>query len=336
MFFLFLVASIIAPMVGAVGSLISWGLGLIWIGCLGFMDGQPFTNEYGPDPKGRNDSDSRAQASQQQPPVTVQVTNQFSSAAKIGDQLRELKRLQNEGLITQEEFDAQKAKVLAGEAFISTESGVDGGEQEGKSVKESALPVGFVISSMVDIPGRGFSMCKYEVTQTLWVTVMGNNPSHFKGADNPVETVSWDDCQQFVARLNALPEVQSSGRVFRLPTEEEWEYACRAGTTGKYSKLADGAEITEDTLNQVAWFKDNSNCATHRVGQKEPNAFGLYDMHGNVWEWTQTAVGGDRVCHGGSWRSSARDCEFSSRNGNSSSDRRYNLGFRLCASGRAD
>ena len=113
------------PVVGWIASTI------LWI-CLGFMDGQPFTNQYGPDPKGRNYSDSRAQTSQQQPPVTVQVTNQISSAAKIGDQLRELKRLQNEGLITQEEFDAQKEMVLARGAFIFTETerGADRGEQE--------------------------------------------------------------------------------------------------------------------------------------------------------------------------------------------------------------
>ena len=165
---------------------------------------------------------------------------------------------------------------------------------------------------------------------------MGENPSSFKGANNPVENVSWYDCQDFLRKLNALPAVKKSGLLFRLPTEEEWEYACRAGATGKYCLLADGTEMTEDTLGRVAWFKDNADGKTHPVGQKKPNAFGLYDMHGNVWEWTSTADGEFRVDRGGGWFSSARFCESSDRLWNSPSDRGYGLGFRLCASGRAD
>ena len=176
---------------------------------------------------------------------------------------------------------------------------------------------------------------KYEVTQAQWKAVMGDNPSRFKGADNPVENVSWDDCQEFLKKLNALPAVKESGLTFRLPTEEEWEYACRAGATGKYCLLANGTEITADTLGRVAWFKDNSD-STHPVGQKEPNSFGLYDMHGNVWEWTSTADRGRRVPRGGGWYSSARLCESSYRNWSSPVLRYSRLGFRLCASDRAD
>lgn len=177
---------------------------------------------------------------------------------------------------------------------------------------------------------------KTEVTQAQWEAVMGENPSKFKNPDNPVEQVSWDDCQEFLEKLNELPSVKKSGLMFRLPTDEEWEFACRAGATGDYCKLANGTEITKDTLGQVAWFDDNSGLETHPVGEKKPNAFGLYDMHGNVWEWTSTAVGVTRVARGGGWDFSARFCGSSLRHWNSPSIRFNNLGFRLCASGKAD
>ncbi len=183
---------------------------------------------------------------------------------------------------------------------------------------------------------QGLWFGKTEVTQTQWEALMGANPSEFKGANNPVENVSWDDCQEFLLKLNALPSVKASGLTFRLPTAEEWEYACRAGATGDYCLLADGTEITEDTLGQVAWFGGNLDGKTHPVGQKKPNAFGLYDMHGNVWEWTSTADAVHRVLRGGSWGDSVRYCVSSFRAGGSPDDRGYNLGFRLCASGRAD
>ena len=193
-----------------------------------------------------------------------------------------------------------------------------------------------LIANMVPIPGKNFKMGKTEVTQAQWEAVMGENPSRFKGADNPVEFVSWDDCQAFLKKLNALPAVKESGLTFRLPTDEEWEYACRAGATGDYCRLADGTEITADTLGQVAWFKDNSDETTHPVGQKEPNAFGLYDMHGNVWEWTESADGEFRVDRGGSWFLPAGYCESSFRCWDSPGGRGDGLGFRLCASGKAD
>ena len=232
-----------------------------------------------------------------------------------------------------------------------------GGEDADGSVER-------LVADMVTIPGRDYLMGKYEVTQAQWEAVMGGNPSVFKGDDHPVECVSWDDCQAFLAKLNAHPAVASSGLVFRLPTEEEWEFACRAGATGDYCRLADGTEITAATLGRVAWSAENSpirprwlerlldaterlvdrvkevdwsETTTHRpVGRKEPNAFGLCDMHGNVWEWTDTADGEDRVHRGGSWLASARLCESSYRFWFSPDFRDSSLGFRLCASGRAD
>ena len=225
-------------------------------------------------------------------------------------------------------------------------------------------PVERLVTEMVPIPGQDFRMGKYEVTQAQWEAVMGENPSYFKGADHPVECVSWDDCQAFLEKLNAHPAARASGLVFRLPTEEEWETACRAGSTNAYCRLSDGTEITEATLGRVAWFNENastrprwlsrfldfaervvdrvrevdwSETESHKpVGRKEPNAWGLHDMHGNVWEWTETADGGNRVNRGGGWGDSARNCESSLRFGLSPSNRLLDLGFRLCASGRAD
>jgi formylglycine-generating enzyme required for sulfatase activity len=145
---------------------------------------------------------------------------------------------------------------------------------------------------------EGFYMGKYEVTQAQWQAVMGNNPSHFKGDNLPVESVSWNDAIAFIERLNA----QNDAYIYRLPTEAEWEYACRAGTRGDYAgtldviawygnnaggHYIDAEEIWRtDQSNLFKRLNDNGN-QTHPVGTKQPNGFGLYDMHGNVWEWCQ-------------------------------------------------
>jgi len=154
-----------------------------------------------------------------------------------------------------------------------------------------------------------FYIGKYEITQIQWQAVMGSNPSNFKDGDmnRPVEQVSWDDCQAFITALSTR-----LGRTFRLPTEAEWEYACRAGSEDDYYFGNDAS-----LLGDYAWYIGNSNFVTHPVGQKLPNAFGLYDMHGNVWEWcndwygpyaagpetdpTGPGVGTERVLRGGSW-----------------------------------
>ena len=158
---------------------------------------------------------------------------------------------------------------------------------------------------------KGFWMGKYEVTQGQWERVMGNNPAKFKGARNPVEQVSWEDCQGFIQKLNEVYGSTVQGSRFRLPTEAEWEYACRAGTTGAYAGV----------LDEMGWYVQNSGSATHPVGQKKPNGWGLHDMHGNVWEWCQDWHGdypsgsvadptgpgssGTRVVRGGGWSNQA-------------------------------
>ena len=175
-----------------------------------------------------------------------------------------------------------------------------------------------------------FAMGKYEVTQAQWQAVMGNNPSRFKGDDLPVEQVSWEEAQAFCRELSRM-----TGKSYRLPTEAEWEYACRAGTKGPYA----------GPLDEMAWYVDNSGRKTHPVGQKRPNAFGLYDMQGNVWEWCQdwygaykqspttnpqgASSGADRVIRGGSWYFTAAYCQSAIRFINAPDIRIYDLGFRL-------
>jgi formylglycine-generating enzyme required for sulfatase activity len=190
----------------------------------------------------------------------------------------------------------------------------------------------------------------HEATQAQYETVMGKNPSHFQGAivgnenaDLPVENVSWDDAVEFCKKLSDLPEEKKAGRVYRLPTEAQWENACRAG-----SKTAYLFDDEEGLLPEYGWFNRNSSNRTHTVGLLEPNAWGLYDMHGNVWEWcndrygeypkgavrnpTGPKVGSDRVCRGGSWDFEAANCRSAFRNWNYPSLRLDYYGLRVALS----
>jgi formylglycine-generating enzyme required for sulfatase activity len=124
---------------------------------------------------------------------------------------------------------------------------------------------------------KSFSLGKYEVTQAEWVALMGENPSEHEGENFPVDHVTWEMAQSFVEKLSTL-----TGKKYRLPSEAEWEYAARAGTSTEFYDSDDTA-----SLDTYAWFGGNSGMDVHAVGEKKPNRFGLYDMHGNVWEWTQ-------------------------------------------------
>ena len=220
------------------------------------------------------------------------------------------------------------------------------------------IPAGnFIMGSPTDEPGRwigetqhqitltkGFYMQTTEVTQGQWKMVMGSNPSYFSncGDDCPVEQVSWNDVQGFISELNKLGEGN-----YRLPTEAEWEYAARAGST---TALANGViTVTgcehDPNLHAIGWYCGNSGNTMHPVAQKQPNAWGLYDMHGNVWEWCQdwygfydtgpltdpigAPSGLYRVNRGGSWYHGAGLCRSASR-GTDEPDNSYHCyGFRL-------
>ncbi len=182
-------------------------------------------------------------------------------------------------------------------------------EARGLAETEECAPLAIkkLGDSMVQIPGKKYFMCKYEVTQALWFAVMGYSPSCFKGANLPVENISWEDIQLFLLKLNDFPDIKATGYKYRLPTEEEWEYACRAGAEDNwlgdaYCRLADGATISRATVGEVAWYADNSDGKAHPVGKKKPNAFGLYDMIGNVHEYTSSPGRyGSRVLLGGNY-----------------------------------
>lgn len=230
----------------------------------------------------------------------------------------------------------------------------------GSNKKDNELPIHKVI---IETP---FYLGKYQVTQREWMVVMGENPSYFnyKGNDRlPVEQVSWNDCQNFLKKLNSMQK----DSVYRLPSESEWEYACRAGTTEDYA----------GNLDEMAWFgavirgtlrkwnrHDNigfpgfvwalmrviaATASSRSVGLKKANGFGLYDMHGNLWEWCQdrwhdnyegaptdgtvweTGNDGRRVLRGGSWDSTSEICRSAYRYGVNPTNEDLNIGFRVVA-----
>ena len=183
-----------------------------------------------------------------------------------------------------------------------------------------------------------YYMGKYEVTQALWQAVMGSNPSKFKGDDLPVEQVSWNDCQEFISKLNGL-----TGKKFRLPTEAEWEYAARGGKKSRGYQYSGSSNISD-----VAWYDGNSGSKTHPVGMKQANELGIYDMSGNVFEWCQdlygsyvsssqtnptgAVSGSHRVLRGGSCFYIAMGCRSSVHGGDSPDRRPCSFGLRLVLS----
>ena len=198
---------------------------------------------------------------------------------------------------------------------------------------------------------KGYWLGKYEVTQAQYEAVMGTNPSYYKGANLPVEQVSWEDAMEFCVKLTEIEQeagILPEGYEYTLPTEAQWEYACRAGTTTALNSGKNLSDIEQcPEVDEVGWYWFNSNSTTHPVGQKRPNAWGFYDMHGNVMEWcsdwyeedyysispvtdpTGPISGSSRIYHGGSWRDCARDCRSAYRNMTSSAEHSSLRGFRV-------
>jgi len=211
------------------------------------------------------------------------------------------------------------------------------------------VPAGSYVMGSADIAGeedefpahpvtisRPFYLGRCEVTQAQWQRVMGDNPSRFPGPQRPVDTVSWSDCQRFLARLAAL-----TGKRFALPTEAQWEYAARAGTSTRWSSGDDEARLAD-----YAWIGTNSGGATRPVATRKPNAWGLCDMAGNVWEWcadwygkhayeggaavdpTGPATGSSRILRGGGWGESPGSARPAYRNAEGPDTRNDGTGLR--------
>lgn len=218
--------------------------------------------------------------------------------------------------------------------FVRVESGtfMMGAASEVKDSNADEKPVHQVTLT------NNYYIGKTEVTQALWKAVMGNNPSNHKGDNLPVECVSWNDCQRFISKLNAV-----TGKIFRLPTEAEWEFAARGGNNSKHYQYSGGNNIDE-----VAWYCFNSGEQTHDVAIKQPNELGIYDMSGNVYEWCQdwygnysslaqtnplgSTSGCRRVSRGGSWCNFVGSCRSSFRRSDDPSHGIPINGLRLCFS----
>lgn len=259
--------------------------------------------------------------------------------------------------VQKEEIEETDAKVAlekredssSGDREFPIEKERDEGTEEKpedflQSLASSFVPIpagAFLMGSPAHEPGRNHDEVQHEITLTTgfylqvtpvtcrqWITVMEFNPSLFpvKDDESPIQGISWQDCQSFIRKLNDIQEYR-----YRLPTEAEWEYACRAGSTSAFCN----GEITEllcgfdPNLDSVGWYCGNSSRTIHPVGLKNPNGWGLYDMHGHLWEWCQdwygeystsprvdprgADSGPGRVIRGGSWFSSAKNCRSACR-----------------------
>lgn len=214
-------------------------------------------------------------------------------------------------------------------------------------IKSGSFQMGATTGNLDETPEHSvtlsepFWLARTEVTQAQYRKIMNHNPSDFKDDLNPVEKVSWNDAMEFCRKLTELERQAGSlpeGYEYSLPTEAQWEYACRAGTTGKYA----------GDLDAMAWNSSNSGKKAHSVGKKQPNAWGLYDMHGNVWEWcldcygdgyygktpacdpVNTGKGSNRVSRGGCWSNFPGECRSANRNWIFPSFTYNYLGFRVC------
>ncbi len=189
-----------------------------------------------------------------------------------------------------------------------------------KFVEEVLVPENFVwVETDETVNGlEDFCICKYQVTQKEWKAVMGKNPSIFTRDNDPVENVSWNDALDYIKKLN-----EKTGLDYRLPTEEEWDFAARGGLKSK------GFDYSgSNNIDKVAWYSGNSEYKTHPVGELEANELGIYDMSGNVWEWTSTEDGGRRGARGGGWGDDAEYCRVAYCRWDRPGDRCGYVGFR--------
>lgn len=218
---------------------------------------------------------------------------------------------------------------------------VEGGTFDMGATPEQGMYAGFDEKPSIQTTVGNFFICETHVTQALWELVMGDNPSHFKGERLPVERVSWDECVEFIGKLNSI-----TGCSFRMPTEAEWEYAARGGKKSSRKRYS-GAD--DDTRLDAMWYKDNSQTSSHEVGTRSPNELGIYDMSGNVSEWcsdwyfssyansgTRTnpagpSFGSARVYRGGSWDDKAMACRVSKRSSMNPIYKNKLVGLRLAA-----
>ena len=255
--------------------------------------------------------------------ITGTITSGSNSKTNVIQRPEEVTCVEkNETLINT--IDMEFVLIQSGEFDMGSPAIETGSYDDERPVHHVAIPEAFYLG-------------KYEVTQKQWHEVMGDNPSYFKGDDLPVENVSWDDVQEFIKKLNKKENTHK----YRLPSEAEWEYAARAGTTTQYSFGDDDSK-----LGEYAWYSENSGDKTHPVGKKGANPWGLYDVHGNIWEWVQDewhdtyngapsdgsawedGIRAIRVNRGGSWFSDARNCR-SARRYFFPGYRCHYLGFRL-------
>jgi formylglycine-generating enzyme required for sulfatase activity len=279
------------------------------------------------------------------PAVTSLQTHVQEAVGREAELKKQIAMIQASREETQRRLDTLQAQVADKRTTITNSIGIKlkliptgTGQMGSEDGEEDEKPVHKVRIT------KPFYLGVTEVTNAQWQVVMGGEPpSRWKDADRPVERVSWNDAVQFCKKLSARPEEREAGRAYRLPTEAEWEYACRAGTTTKWASGDD-----EMALREFAWFTTNSGAQTYFVGQKQPNAWGLDDMHGNVWEWcsdsygpyaaeavanpTGPASGSDRVSRGGSWLNTARRCGSANRSRDAPAGRYDSLGFRLAMS----
>lgn len=231
----------------------------------------------------------------------------------------------------------EKIKNSVGIEFVLIHAGsfMMGADRDREKANDNELPKHKVTIS------KPFYLGVYEVTQAQWVSLMGENPSYFKDKNNPVESVSWNEVQEFIVKLNGKEGVDK----YRLPTEAEWEYAARAGGSKIYG-YGDDPQKYKD----YGWMKQNSGASPHNAGQKLPNAWGLYDVYGNVFEWVndlyadnyniqQDAVdpkgasyGSNRVFRGGSWFMFSKDARVALRSFFPADSARADVGFRLAMS----